>query len=67
VRLRSEAFKQRSRQTGLSDTGFAQEQHDLTFAALGSCPASQQEFEFFFTPDKLSYTACVQGFKAALH
>ena len=45
---------------------FSGEQHHLSFAGLGPRPAPQQHFEFFFTPDKLSHAARVQGLEAAL-
>ena len=33
-------------------TGFTREQHDLTFAGLRLRPTPQQQFEFFFPPNK---------------
>ena len=54
VRLGSEAFQQRRRKPRFADTRFAGEQHDLAFAGLCLRPAPQQQFEFFFPPDKLS-------------
>jgi hypothetical protein len=38
----------------------------LTLAGLRLRPAPQQQFEFFFTPDKLSQSAGVEGLKTAL-
>ena len=49
----SEPVHQRSRQSRLADPRFTGKQHHLTFAALGFRPAPQQQFEFFFPPDKL--------------
>ena len=47
--------------------GFTGEQHHLTFAGLCLRPAPQQQFEFFFAPDKLGQAARVQSLEAALH
>ena len=65
VRLGSEAFQQRSRQSRLADARFTGEQHHLTFAGLRLRPAPQQQFEFFFPPDKLGQAARVQSLEAA--
>ena len=65
VRLGSEAFQQRSRQSRFADAGLAGEQHDLAFAGLCLRPAPQQQFEFFFPPDKLGQPARVQSLEAA--
>ena len=54
VWLVSEAFQQRSRQSRLADARFTGEQHHLAFAGLRLRPAPQQQFEFFFAPDKFS-------------
>ena len=66
VRLASKAFQERSRQSRLADARFTGEQHDLPFAGLCFRPAPQQQFEFFFTPDKLGQAGCVQSLEAAL-
>ena len=47
--------------------GFAGEQHHLAFAGLRLRPAPQQQFEFFFPPDKLSQAARVESLEAAFH
>src|SRR5260221_792587 len=65
--LASNLFQQRSGQSRFADARFTREQHHLPLAALRLRPAAQQQFEFFFTPDKLGYAACVQSLKAALH
>ena len=65
VRFRSEAFQQRRCQSRLADPRFTGEQHHLTFAALRFRPAAQQQFEFFFPPDKLSEAARVESLEAA--
>ena len=65
VRLGSEAFQQRGRQSRLADTRLAGEQHHLAFAGLCLRPAPQQQFEFFFPPDKLGQAARVQSLEAA--
>jgi hypothetical protein len=67
VQFRSNALQQCRRQAGLADTRFSREQHHLSFASLRFRPTPQQQFQFFFPPDKLSYAARVQGLKAALH
>ena len=46
--------------------GFTGEQHHLTFAGLCFRPAPQQQFEFFFPPDKLGQAARVESLEAAL-
>ena len=61
-----EAFQQRRRKPRFADTGLAGEQHHLAFAALCPRPAPQQQFEFFFAPDKLRQAARVQSLEAAL-
>ena len=66
VRLGGDAFQQRGCQPRLADARFTGEQHHLPFAGLRLRPAAQQEFEFFFAPDKLGQPACVERFKAAL-
>ena len=65
VRLGSEAFQQRGRQSRLADAGFTREQHHLAFAGLCLRPAPQQQFKFFFTPDKLGQSARVQSLETA--
>ena len=45
--------------------GFAGKQHHLTFAALCLRPAPQQQFEFFFPPDKLGQSGRVQSLETA--
>ena len=65
MRLGSEAFQQRSRQSRFADARFAGEQHHLAFAGLCLRPAAQQEFEFFFPPDEFSQAARVQSLEAA--
>ena len=45
--------------------GLAGEQHYLAFAGLCLRPAPQQQFEFFFPPDKLRQAARVQSLEAA--
>ena len=65
MRLGSEAFQQRSRQSRLADARFAREQHHLAFAGLRLRPAPQQQFEFFFPPDKLGQAARVESLEAA--
>ena len=67
VRLGSEAFQQRSRQSRLADASLAGEQHHLAFAGLCLRPAPQQQFEFFFAPDEVGQAARVQGLEAAFH
>ena len=47
--------------------GSPDEQHHLTFAGLRFRPAAQQQFEFFFSPDKLGQAARVEGLEAALN
>jgi hypothetical protein len=37
----------------------------LAFAARRFRPAPQQDFDFLFSPDKLSQPACVHGLEAA--
>ena len=66
MRLRSEAFQERSRQARLSDARFTGQQDDLTLATLRFRPATQQHFEFFFASDKFGKAGCVEGIKAAL-
>ena len=65
VWLGSEAFQQRRRKSRFADAGLAGEQHYLAFAGLCLRPASQQQFEFFFPPDKLGQAARVQCLEAA--
>ena len=47
--------------------GLTGEQHHLAFAGLCLRPAPQQQFEFFFPPDKLGQAARVQSLEAAFH
>jgi hypothetical protein len=54
VWLGGETFQQRSGQSGLPNAGFTGQQYNLTIAALRLRPSPQQDFEFFFTTDKLS-------------
>jgi hypothetical protein len=37
----------------------------LAFAGFYLRPATQQDFDFLFSPDKLSQPACVHGLEAA--
>ena len=67
MRLSSEAFQQRSSQSRFANPRLTGEQHDLTFAGFRFGPAPQQQFEFFFTPDKLGHPARVQSLEAAFH
>ena len=53
VRLGSEAFQQRRCEPRLADACFAGEQYHLTFVDLCFRPAPQQQFEFFFSPNKV--------------
>ena len=62
---RSKPFQQRSRQSRFADPRFTGEQHHLAFAGLCFRPAPQQEFEFFFPPDKLGQSARVKSLEAA--
>ena len=65
VRLASETFSKRGRETRFSDTGLAGEQHDLAFALLRPRPAPQQQLEFFFAPDEGGQAARMQRLEAA--
>ena len=67
MRLSSKALQQRRRQPRLADARLAGEQHNLTFAGLCLRPAPQQQFEFFFPPDKLGQPARVESLEAAFH
>ena len=67
VRLASEVSSKCRRKPRFADPGLAGEQHDLAFAGLGPRPAPQQQFEFFFAPDKRGQAARVQRLKAAFH
>ena len=64
--LASNAFKERSGQSGLADARFTGKQYNLTLAGLRFGPAAKQEFEFFFASDEFGEAACVQGLEAAL-
>ena len=65
VRFGGEAFQQRRRKPRFADAGLAGEQHHLAFAGLCLRPAPQQQFKFFFPPDKLGQAARVQRLEAA--
>jgi hypothetical protein len=39
----------------------------VAFASFRLRPPPQEQVEFFFTPDKLSHAASVQGLEAALN
>ena len=67
VRFVSEALKQRRREPRFANACLAGEQHYLAFAGLCLRPAPQQQFEFFFPPDKLGQSARVQRLEAAFH
>jgi hypothetical protein len=60
-------FHQRCRQSRLADPRLAGQQYDLAFAGLCPRPSSQQQFEFFFSPNKLSQAARMKRFEAALN
>ena len=66
MRLSGKAFQQRCRQPRLADARLAGQQHHLAFAGLCLRPAPQQQFEFFFPPDKFGQSARVQSLEAAL-
>ena len=53
MRLGSETLKQRSRQSRLSNTGFAAEQHYLPFTVQDFLPAPQQQIEFFLPTNEV--------------
>jgi hypothetical protein len=65
MRLCSETLQQRCRQSRLSNTRLAGEQHYLTFAGFCFRPPSQQQFEFLFPPNEVRQATCVQCLKAA--
>ena len=67
VWLGSETFQQRRRQSRLADARLTGEQHHLAFAGLCLRPAPQQQFEFFFPPDKFRQAARVESLEAAFH
>ena len=67
VRLGSEAFKQRGGESRFADPSLAREQHHLAFAGLRLRPAAQQQFEFFFPPDKVRQAARVKSLEATFH
>jgi hypothetical protein len=60
-----EAFQQCRRQSRLADARLARKKHYLAFAGLYLRPATQQNFDFLFSADKLSQTARVHGLEAA--
>ena len=66
MRFRGDTFKQRCREPGFADTGFSREQHHLSLAVLGSGPAPQQEFKFFFPTNERGEAARMQCLEAAL-
>jgi hypothetical protein len=61
----TDAFKQRCRQSRLSNTWLTGQQHRLPFAALRFRPAPQQQVEFFFPTDKVSHACRVESVEAA--
>ena len=63
--LASKPFQQRRSQSGFANAGFAGEQHHLPLAGLCFRPAPQQQFEFFFSSDKLRQAARVESLEAA--
>ena len=65
MQLGGEPFQQRGGQPRFANTGLTGQQHYLTFAGLCLRPAPQQQFEFFFSPDKFGQTACMESLKAA--
>jgi hypothetical protein len=66
VRLRSDAFEQRSRQPrDLPIPGSPDSSTTWPSAALRLRPAPQQQFEFFLSPYKLGQAGCVESVKAA--
>src|SRR6185437_11063670 len=66
VRLASEAFQERSRQSRLSDARFTRKQHHLTFPGLCFRPPAQQQIEFFFPSDKFRQPARVKSLEPTL-
>ena len=67
VWLRSETFQQCRRQSRLADTSLARQENHLALADLCLRPAPQQQFEFFFSSDKLGQAARVHRLEPALH
>ena len=67
VRLAFQMLLQRHRQSRLADARFAREQHHLAFAGLCFRPPPHQQFEFFFSTDKLGQAARVKSIEAAFH
>ena len=65
MRLGGEAFLQRGGESRFADTGLAGKEHHLAFTGLCSCPASQQQFEFFVAPDEDGQAARVQRLETA--
>ena len=66
VRLAGKAFQKRSREPRFANAGLTGEKHHLAFAILCSCPASQQQFGFFFPADKRGEVSSVQCIEPAL-
>jgi hypothetical protein len=60
-----EALQQCRRQSRLANARLARKKHYLAFAGFYLRPATQQDFDFFSSPDKLSQPACVHGLEAA--
>jgi hypothetical protein len=54
-------------QSRLADAWFTGQQYNLTLAGLSFRPPPQQQFKFFFAPDKLGQAACMHGIKAAFY
>ena len=60
LRLRSGPTAHRA-----ADTGFASKQHHLTFGSFCLRPAPQQQFEFFFPPNKFCQSCSVHRLETA--
>src|SRR5262249_51845499 len=65
VRFGRNALQQRRSQARLADTRLSGKQHHLSLAVFCLGPSPQQDFEFFFSPDKLGHAAWMQGLEAA--
>jgi hypothetical protein len=63
--LSSEAFQQRRYKSRFADASLAGKQNYLAFAVLCLRPASQQQLEFFFPPNKLGQPSPVKSLEAA--
>ncbi len=61
-----DVLHERSGEPGFANPGLTGQQHDLAFAGLGSRPAPQEQFKFFFSSDQCSQSARVHRLEAAL-